>query len=248
MREGAIFLDPKGRNLVIIGAGGHAKMVIELLYAIGRSYSEFNIIGLTDSNPARWGHSLFTYKVLGDDTILAGLKLKGVMKACMGIGSNSAGGNRHRAGVYERICKDYGFIFQNLVHPQATLALTSEYGKEQGLVMMPGARVNSDVHIGNNVLINTGAIVEHDCFLSDHCHICPGAVLGGGVEVGEGAFVGLGAMVLPGVTIGAWATVGAGAVVLNNVPYGATVVGNPAMLLRPPSERLPPAPPISSRI
>ncbi len=99
-------------------------------------------------------------------------------------------------------------------------------------MIMHGAVIQVDTKIGNHVLINTRASIDHDCVIDSYVHLAPGVVLCGRVTVGEGAFIGAGSVILPGIIVGKWAQVGAGSVVIQNVPDGATVVGNPARVIK----------------
>ncbi|MCG8386779.1 MAG: acetyltransferase, partial [Cytophagales bacterium] len=98
--------------------------------------------------------------------------------------------------------------------------------------IMPGTVVNAGTVIGEHAIINTSASVDHDCVIEDFVHIAPNSTLCGNVQVGEGTLFGAGAVAIPGVKIGKNCTVGAGAVVVNDVPAGATVVGNPAKIIK----------------
>lgn len=212
--------------MVIVGAGGHASVVLDLL----DSLNQYNIAGLTDPDRSKWGRLLMGFPILGDDGLLPDLMEQGVNTACLGVGSVRSEGNQFRRELFQMISQ-LGFALPNLQHSRATVSRFCQSG--QGIVIMAGAIVNAGVTLGDNVVINTGALVEHDCLLESHSHVSPGANLAGEVRVREGAYVGIGAVVKQGVEIGGWATVGAGAVVIRDVPGGSTVVGVPARLLKP---------------
>jgi sugar O-acyltransferase (sialic acid O-acetyltransferase NeuD family) len=116
-----------------------------------------------------------------------------------------------------------------IAHPSAVIAPSSTVAL--GGFVGAGAIINADAKVCAHAIINTGAIVEHDCRVGINTHIAPGAVLGGGVVVGDDTLVGIGATVLPGVKIGGSVIVGAGAVVIEDVEDGATVVGVPARVV-----------------
>jgi sugar O-acyltransferase (sialic acid O-acetyltransferase NeuD family) len=118
----------------------------------------------------------------------------------------------------------------SLVHPTATIAASATLG--EGCIISAGAIVNVDACIGRFCIINSAATIDHDNVLEESVTIGPGAHLAGHVTVGFGAFIGIGATVIGGVTIRRRATVGAGAVVIRDVPEGATVVGNPARVVK----------------
>jgi acetyltransferase-like isoleucine patch superfamily enzyme len=112
-------------------------------------------------------------------------------------------------------------------------ALTIESAYQRGNVLWPGAKVGNEVQLGKHVHIQWNAVVSHSCVVGDYVTICPGAVLSGEVHVEDDVFIGAGAVIIHGgVIIGKGALIGAGAVVLGDVPPGATVVGNPARVVR----------------
>lgn len=120
--------------------------------------------------------------------------------------------------------------FGNAIHPSAIISKSAEIGR--GTVIMPNSVVNSSSFIGNHVIINTAANIDHDCIIEDYAHICPNSALAGNVTVGEGTQIGIGSQVIQGVKIGKWCTIGAGSVIIKDVPDYATVVGNPARIIK----------------
>ncbi len=206
-------------RVVGIGAGGHAKVVIDILRLMGG----YEIVGLLDADKELWGTDVLGVRVLGDDSLLPQLHGQGVRDAFIGVGT--VGDTKPRVRLYESARKQ-GFRIIRAVHPRAVVAPSAAIG--QGPTVMAGAVINPDARLGDHVIVNTGAVVEHDCVIGDHAHIATGAVLAGTVSVGRGAHVGAGAAVRQGITIGEWAVIGAGAVVVRDVPAGTTVVGVPA--------------------
>jgi len=205
--------------VVGIGAGGHAKVVIDMLQLSGG----YEIVGLLDPNQALWGTKMLGVPVLGDDSLLPGLYAKGIREAFVGLGT--VGDARPRIRLYER-ARGCGFRIVPAVHPHAVIAPSVQIG--DGPTIMAGAVINPDARLGDNVIVNSGAIVEHDCVIGDHVHIATGATLAGAVTVGARAHIGAGASVRQGIAIGAGAVIGAGGVVVRDVPAGTTVVGVPA--------------------
>jgi sugar O-acyltransferase (sialic acid O-acetyltransferase NeuD family) len=209
-------------RVVGLGAGGHAKVVIEILRLLGG----YELVGLLDAKPEMWGTKLSAVPVLGDDALLAELYQQGTRCAFIGVGTVGDASVRKR--LYEEAHR-LRFEVARAVHPQAIVSSSAKIG--DGPTVMAGAVINAAASIGDNVIVNTGAIVEHDCIIGSHAHVATGARLGGGVSVGEGAHIGIGASIRQRVNISRNAIVGAGAVVVKDVPEGVTVVGVPAKVL-----------------
>jgi UDP-perosamine 4-acetyltransferase len=205
------------RTCVVLGGGGHAKGVVDILLREGK----VRPVAVTDSRRKKGG--VLGVPIVGDDGALPGLRKKGTRAFIVGVAG--VPDNRPRAAVFRKGVVA-GLTPVTAIHPSASVARSASLGP--GTVVMAQAAINPDSVIGDNVIVNTRAVVEHDVRIADHAHVCPGAVLCGGVVVGEGAFVGAGAVVIQGVRIGAWAVVGAGATVIRDVPDGGCVVGVPA--------------------
>jgi sugar O-acyltransferase (sialic acid O-acetyltransferase NeuD family) len=212
-------------RIVILGAGGHARSVIE---ALRTGHPELEPVACTDPDPGRAGTALDGIPVVGDDDHLAQLLVEGVEGAVLGVGG--AGSNDPRRLIYER-ARAMGFQLPPIAHADATVAATARVGF--GTQILAGAIVGAGARIGENVIVNSGAIVEHDCLIGDHVHLATGSALAGAVRVEPGAHVGLAASVLQSVTVGAWSVVGAGAVVIRDVAPREVVVGCPASTLKP---------------
>jgi len=211
------------KKVVGIGAGGHAKVIIDIL-----SYSpDIEVVGLVELATRLFGETVAGSLILGDDQLLPELLAKGVGLAFIGIGGVS--NNVPRAKSFE-LALSLGFDMINAIHPQAVLAKSARLGR--GVCMMAGAVVNPAAEIGDNVILNTHCTVEHDCKIGDHVHIAPGATLSGAVQVGRLSHIGTGASVRQGIRIGESAIVGVGSVVVDDVPDNAVVVGSPARALK----------------
>ncbi|MFZ2492704.1 MAG: acetyltransferase [Thermoanaerobaculia bacterium] len=202
---------------VILGAGGHAAMVLEIL----RHQSV--TLGVIDRNAAALGATWNGIRVLGDDELLAQLACRGTLRFAIGLGG--VGDNAPRARLFNRAI-DHGLHPIAVHHPSAIVSPEAVLG--EGVQLLPGCIVNWGSRLGRNVIVNTGAIVEHDCRIGDHVHVSSGAVLAGAVTVGALAHIGAGATVRQGIVIGERAIVGAGSVVVKNVAPGAVVAGVPA--------------------
>lgn len=203
-------------GVVLLGAGGHARVLAEALRLSGETLD-----GYLAPEAAEVPFAPVLAHLGGDDA-LCGLDPAQVRLVCA-IGS--VGDAERRIAAWDR-GREGGFDFADACHPSAILSDGAETGA--GLQLLAGAVVQTGARLGMNVIVNTRAIVEHDAVVDDHAHIAPGACLSGGVRVGAGAHVGAGAVVLQGRRIGAGAIVGAGAVVTHDVPPGAVVAGRPA--------------------
>jgi len=210
-------------KVVGLGAGGHAKVVMEILCC----HESYELIGLLDPKPELQGKSVLGVPVLGDDDLLPALKRRGVCHFFVGLGS--IGDIRPRQRLFE-MALQCGMKPVDAIHPQAVISPSAVLG--EGVTIMAGTVINACARLGVNVIVNTGAIVEHDCVVGDHVHIATGAQLASTVQVGNGAHIGAGATVLQCVRIGENALVGAGAVVIRDVPPGVIVVGCPARVLQ----------------
>jgi len=202
-------------GVVIVGGGGHAKVVIESLRAAGET-----VAAIVDADPTP--REVLGVPVVGDDLALAGLRAQGLERLFVAIGDNVL---RQKLG---RRARDHGFRLVNAVHPSAVISSSASLGL--GVAVMAGAAINAESQIDDLAIVNTGAVVDHDCRLGAACHLGPAAALAGGVTLGERAFLGVGARAIPGVTIGADAVVGAGGVVVRDLPDGVLAVGVPAKI------------------
>ena len=208
-------------DVVIIGAGGHGKVVLDVLRAAG----VHRPIGFLDADPAVANTAVAGLPVLGQINLLPKLRQQKIRHAIVAIGDN-----RSRQS-YIKSLREHGFELASAVHPTAHVSPTAKVG--QGAVVCPTAVVGTEAAIADGVIVNTGAIVDHECVVGECVHLAPGVLLAGRVSVGTGAFVGLGSRVIQCLTVGEWATIGAGATVIRDVPAGVTVVGTPAKVLPP---------------
>jgi UDP-perosamine 4-acetyltransferase len=205
--------------LVIIGASGHAKVIIDMLQDAGN----VEIVGCTSGDPADAEASLLGIPVLGDDRVLPHCYEAGVRQAFVAVGDN-----RLRDKLMRRVVA-LGFGLANVISRQAAVSCRVKLGV--GIAVMPGAIINVCSEIGDGSIVNTGATIDHDCRLGACVHIAPGTNLAGCVTLGEGAFLGTGARVIPKVNIGPWSIIGAGAVVIKDIPGYVTAVGVPAEVI-----------------
>lgn len=203
------------RPLVIVGFGGHGRVLADALTAAGRE-----IRGVLDRNAQAIEGTDLAW--LGTDERHEGLDPDEV-DLVHGVGH--VGDAKLRRSIARRLEAD-GFRFATVVHP--TAVVSSGAVLYDGAQVMAGAVVQTGARIGAFAIVNSGAVVDHDCCIGAYAHIAPGAALSGDVSLGEGALVGTGAAVIQGVSVGVGAIVGAGAAVVRDVAAGATVVGVPA--------------------
>ena len=206
-------------RVVGFGAGGHARVVIEII----QSLLDYEIVGLLDSQASLKGIDFSGVPVLGDDTLIKSLLAQGIRHAFIGLGT--IGITDPRRKLFERVSRA-GFDIVSVMHPNAIVSPSVTFGI--GPTVMAGAVINANTEVGDNVIVNTGAIVEHDCSIGDHSHISTGARLAGGVRIGRATHVGIGAVIRQGIQVGDDAIIAAGAVVVNDIQSGETVMGVPA--------------------
>lgn len=206
--------------LIVIGAGGHAKVVISAIQALGLDVSE-----VYDDDPAKWGTAIQGVPVIG---ALELLKSKKGVRAVIGVGNNL---------IRKKISEMFDVSWQTVIHPRAIVHPSVKIGA--GVVVFAGAVIQPDSILGAHCIVNTSAIVDHDCILGDFVHVGPGVNICGGVSVGTGTLLGVGTSVIPSLEIGSWATVGAGSAVVHDVHSNVTVLGSPA---RPVPRALPASP------
>lgn len=204
-------------SVIVAGAGGHAKVAIEILRASG--YPVEFCVG-NDNSPAM----CMGVPVLKGDEQLEQLRKKGYGKIFIAIGENTI------RQTLAKIALKLNYQWVNAVSPYAIISPSASLG--MGVAIMAGVVINADCFIGDLAIINTGAIVDHDCQIGEGAHIAPQCALAGNVTIGANAFLGVGCKVVPGVHIGDDATIGAGAVVIDNIPRRVVAVGVPAKVIK----------------
>lgn len=201
------------RSVLLIGGGGHARVVLDGLLAMGRF-----CLGVT----AREAPDLVDLIYIGDDDAAFQRFPRGG-EAALGLGGTprqGASGTALRRRVYDQYV-ERGFHFPPVIGRGVIMA--PDVILEDGAQVIAGAILQPNVRVEANAIVNTGARVDHDTVVGSHAMVAPGAVLCGGVEIGVGAYIGAGATVLQGVRIGADAVVAAGAVATADVPDGGYV-------------------------
>jgi sugar O-acyltransferase (sialic acid O-acetyltransferase NeuD family) len=204
-------------RLVILGAGGYARELVDLATDIGG----WELVGFAEADDARRGEVLNGVPVVGS---LGNVERAGDLFAVAGSG-DIAPRSRQIAEI-----EAAGIMAATLVHPTAVVSRHSALG--EGTVVCAGASVTSNTTVGRHVLLNNSVTVAHDITIGDRCVLSPGVRISGWVRIEDGCYLGVGAVVLPRVRIGAGAIVGAGAVVTRDVEPGSVVVGVPARPMR----------------
>jgi len=207
--------------VIIIGAGGHANVLID---ALKLSVSE--IIGIVDADPNKKDSLILGVPVIGDDETVLSYNNESI-ELVNAIGSVSK--PLARKTVFERF-KKLGYSFASVIHPSAVISPYAELA--EGAQVMAGAVIQPGCHIGENVIVNTRSSLDHDCHIGEHSHIAPGVTLSGGVIVGESTHIGTGAIVIQGIEIARNCMIAAGAVVIRNMNEGDSVMGLPARIRR----------------
>ena len=209
------------KNIVLIGGGGHCKVVISILKKI----NNFEIAGIVDIN--KTGSFISGIKIIGTDDDLRNIYKSGIHNALITVGSIKDNTKRYRLF---NMAREIGYNFPVIISPEAIVDKSVKI--DEGTVVMPGSIINIDSFIGKNCIINTGTIVEHDCKIGDYCHIAPGVHISGAVNIGELSFIGIGATIIQGIKIGKNVTIGAGSVVIKDILDNVIAVGNPAKIIK----------------
>lgn len=198
------------KHIAVIGAGGHAGVVIATLLKAG-----FSVGGVFDDDVTRHGSTVLGHKVLGPPEALRDY---GLHKAIVAIGDNQA--------RYAMVQRFPDLEWQTVIDPDADVYSNAQIGP--GTILMVRTVIRPNVVIGAHSIINTAAIVGHECVVEDFVHLAGSTHLGGECHIETGAFLGLGVVAIPGTRVGAWSVVGAGAAVTTNVPARVLAVGVPA--------------------
>jgi len=198
-------------KIVVIGCGGHAKSVIDVIVSSGK----YELSGIIKP------HSEYPVKTTSPECIGTYDDFEKLVSQGLSNFIAAIGDNRIRKDVFHKAVSA-GMTPVNVLSSFCYVSNDVKLGN--GIFVMHGAVINSGTTINDNCIINTNASVDHDCFIEKHGHVCPGSVLAGSVFVDEGALLGAGCTILPEITIGAWSICGAGSVVTKNVDSHDTVI------------------------
>lgn len=207
-------------KIVVIGGGGHAKVIISILKKLNR----YEIVGYTD--PENKGEIL-GISHLGNDDILNSLFSDGVVNAVIGLGQIKSAALRRKA---VDICKRIGFNLPAIISPNAIINEDVRIGN--GTVVMDGVTINSGSTIGECSIVNTNASIDHDCKIGDFTHIAPGVTLSGEVKIGNDVLIGTGSNIIQQINIPDNTMISAGSTVLKSIGKKGIYRGNPAILIK----------------
>ncbi|MDR1917348.1 MAG: acetyltransferase [Synergistaceae bacterium] len=207
------------QKILIIGSGGHARSVADILLSQPEKYT---VCGFIDRNRVLWGTSIYGIPVLGDDRTVNDYSPIEI-SLVNGIGSTED--TTKRREIFE-LFKGMGFSFCQVISEFSYLSKRASFG--EGFQLMPGGVVQPGCEIGDNVIINSRASVDHDCAIGSHSHIAPGVTISGSVVIGDSAHIGSGAAIIQGVRIGDRCLIAAGSVVVSDVASGDFAAGVPA--------------------
>ncbi|MDF2946846.1 MAG: acetyltransferase [Bacillales bacterium] len=201
--------------VILIGDGGHASVVYDLLETIGE-----NVIGYTSPEKT---NRFDTLSYLGTDEVIKNYKHDEVYLV-IGLGDISI-----RTKIYEIFSK-LGYKFLTVIHPTAHISRYASLG--EGVQVFAGACVQANSTIKNNVIINTRATIDHDCAIENNVHISPNATLCGVVKVGESCWIGAGSTIRQEIEIGQNSIIGIGSVVTKNIPSNVIAYGVPCKVVK----------------
>ena len=206
------------REIVVIGGGGHAKVLISVLRKSG-----YDVRGYTDTEDRG---EILGIRYLGPDNRLSELA-RICARAIIGIGKTDA--SAHRLELQERLGA-LGFEFPVVCSPDAVVNDEVSFGA--GTAVFDGVVITSGARIGRACILNTNSTVEHDCRIGDNVHLAPGVVLSGGVTIGDNTMVGTGTSAIQGIRICAGCVIGAGATLVKDITAPGTYAGSPARRIK----------------
>mgnify|MGYP000604641506 FL=1 len=212
------------KKIIIIGSGGHAKVVADIILTREKELNEdLKIIGFLDDNFKNLRYdNIFNIPILGDLSSIEKFSNNKDYFFIIAIGSNK---------VREKISKKYPKLnYYTTIHPKSIISREVEIGA--GTVVMANVVINPASTIGKHCIINTSSVVEHDSKLGDYVHISPNATLCGGVSIDDNSWVGAGSVVRQQIHIGKDVIVGANSVVVKDIENSCIVAGNPTKKIK----------------
>ncbi|AYC28956.1 acetyltransferase [Paenisporosarcina cavernae] len=202
------------KPLIILGNGGHASVLSEILKSQSRK-----IIGFTSPQREK---NLQGIVYLGEEDIIFEYSPSEV-ELVLGLGSTHI--DDKRKNIFTKFIEK-NYRFSNVIHSSSIISPSCELG--QGVQLMAGSIIQANTKIADNTIINTGAKVDHDCIIESHVHIAPGTTISGNVIIGESTHIGVGSTIIQGITIGKSCMIGAGSVLIRSIHDESKVYGVPA--------------------
>jgi sugar O-acyltransferase (sialic acid O-acetyltransferase NeuD family) len=210
------------KSVLIIGAGGHGREVLDIFLSLRRHGSDLEVLGFIDEGVDA-GSTMCGLPILGGFEWFEQFDRHNFGVVC-------AAGTPELSRRLVCSARMLGLRFVSAISPRALISPTAEIGK--GVMIFPNVVVSCGVVVGSYSTLNVASTVSHDSHIGDYCSVSPGAHLAGNVSLGRGCFVGMGCNVIQGVSVGARSVIGAGAAVIDDVPAGVTVAGVPARIVR----------------
>lgn len=209
-------------KLVVIGAGGHARSVLDIIL----QNNEYDVAGCVDNIFPEFKHvpNMEEISIIGNDELLPKLYDSGINNIFVAIGNNKL-----RASIYEKAVS-IGFEPVSVISRHAVISPRAYIGS--GTCVMAGAVINVNCSVGNNCIINTNSSLDHDCTVGNHCHVAPGVAVSGTVNIGDCVHLGTGTNVINGISIGKNSFIGVGSAVVKNIPEGVLAYGVPAKIIK----------------
>ena len=201
------------QTIGIIGAGGHCKVVIDIINEMGI----YKIVGIYDDHKQG---NVSNIKIIGT--------LNDIKDAWYIDWWIIAIGNDQVRNILDESYHNLHWCI--LIHPRSTVSKSAQIGP--GSVICAGAVIQPDVRIGRHCIINTNCNIDHEATIANYCSICPGVTICGQVSIGEKTFVGANSTVIQNINIGNNCVIGAGTVIIRNVDNNLKLVGNPAKILK----------------
>jgi UDP-perosamine 4-acetyltransferase len=200
------------KPVIILGAGGHAKVLADALKLSGREILGF-VTPDTDV-----GMNYCGKKVLGDDSIIEQYSADEI-ELVNGIGALPT---KNLRWLLADKMRKQGYKFAIVIHPDAII--TADVDLLEGTQIMAGVVIQSGTKIGQDTIINTGALIDHDCQIGNQCHIAPGVIFSGGINIGSNTHLGTGAIVIQNISIGENCVISAGSIVYKDISDGAKII------------------------
>ena len=210
------------KPFIVIGSGGHAKVVLDLLLERGEQ-----VICLADIDKNKTGSFILGVEVIEEIDVLDKY-IPGTVNLVLGIGSSSTNlvdGLSERRCIAEKFEK-LGYCFPSITHPKAIIS--RDCNLEEGAQIMAGAVLQPGCHIGKHVVVNTNCSIDHDCIIGEGSHISPGSCLAGTAIIQEFVYIGAGSTIVNNISVGSRSIVGSGSVVIDSVNIDTCVIGVPA--------------------